>query len=201
MTGRDDVTGQLVRYLSHPQVVIDPATPVPDWSLSETGRARVAALARSGALAGTRHVISSAERKAVETATPLAEALGCRLEVRDGMGENDRSATGFLPPEDFEAVANAFFAHPEQSVRGWETARAAQERIVAEVRDCLSRCTAGDVLLVGHGAVGTLLYCHLAGEPISRAFDQWPGGGCTFAFRAPEGRPDGRWQPLEHLIG
>ena len=26
-----------VRYLTHPQVLIDPATPIPDWSLSAAG--------------------------------------------------------------------------------------------------------------------------------------------------------------------
>ena len=30
----------IARYLSHPQVRIDPAVPVPRWSLSERGRAR-----------------------------------------------------------------------------------------------------------------------------------------------------------------
>lgn len=37
--------------------------------------------------------------------------------------ENDRSSTGFLPPEEFEVVADAFFAQPGVSVRGWETAQ------------------------------------------------------------------------------
>ena len=60
---------QIVRYLSHPQVTIDPQLAVPLWSLNKTGRERVALLARSGALAGTRHVICSGETKAVETAT------------------------------------------------------------------------------------------------------------------------------------
>lgn len=31
------------------------------------------------------------------------------------MHENDRSATGFLPPPEFEAVANQFFANPHKA--------------------------------------------------------------------------------------
>lgn len=192
---------QLVRYLSHPQVDIDPAKPIPDWSLSAKGAQRVAALAASGALEGTRHVISSAETKAIETAEPLAKAFGCRLEIREAMHENDRSATGFLPPQEFEQVADAFFAHPSESIRGWETAAAAQQRIVGEMQECLKTCPDGDVLIVGHGGVGTLLYCFLSERPISRDFDQGPGGGgCFFAFSTPNGRPDGPWRPLEQLI-
>ena len=192
---------QTIRYLTHPQVLIEPQKPVPDWSLNGLGKARVAALAASGALSGTRHVISSAEVKAVETATPLADALRCCLTIRPRMHENDRSATGFLPLKEFEQVAEQFFAHPDDSVRGWETATAAQERIVAEVRDCLHLCTSGNVLFVGHGGVGTLLFCALSGVAISRKHDQGAGGGgCYFTFTGPWGKPDAGWQPLENMI-
>ena len=192
---------QIVRYLSHPQVLIDPAKPIPTWSLSEVGAKRVAVLAASGALSGTEHVISSTEIKAIETAAPLAEALGCRLVVREAMHENDRSATGFLPPDEFESVADQFFAHPSERVRGWETAKDAQERIVREVQDCLETCSLGDVLIVGHGGVGTLLFCYLSGVQISRRFDQGAGGGgCYFEFLAPSGKPPAGWKPLENLI-
>ena len=163
---------QIVRYLSHPQVTIDPQLAVPLWSLNKTGRERVALLARSGALAGTRHVICSGETKAVETATPLANALGCNLVVREAMHENDRSSTGYLPREEFESVADQFFARPDESARGWETAICAQTRIVSEVRDCLRHCDDSDVLLVDRGGVGTLFFCNLSNVPISRTFDK-----------------------------
>ncbi len=190
-----------VRYLSHPQVLIDPATPIPRWSLNEHGKRRVDALAQSGALIGTKLIVSSAETKAIETASPLAEALGCHLEIREKMHENDRSSTGFLRPDEFETVADQFFAYPDQSVRGWETAQSAQTRIVMEVRGCLHEHSDGDVLFVGHGGVGTLLFCHLSGCPISRKYDQGPGGGgCFFEFSSMHSKPKSLWQPLENLI-
>lgn len=191
---------RVVRYLSHPQVVIDPQKAISDWSLSDVGKSRVTALAGSGALVGTRVVISSAETKAIATAHPLAEALGCGLIICDTMHENDRSATGYLPPEEFEAVADQFFAHPDQSVRGWETAIAAQARIVSEVDECLRFHPDGDVLIVGHGCVGTLLWCYLSGLPISRDHDQGAGsGGCYFEFDSLQGTPKSGWQPMENL--
>lgn len=190
-----------VRYLSHPQVTIDPDRDVMSWSLNDIGRRRVARLARSNLLGGTTVVISSAEQKALETARPLADALGCAFEVRERMHENDRSATGFLPPEVFERTADRFFAEPDASVRGWETARSAQRRIVGEVETCLRAFPGGDVLFVGHGGVGTLLYCHLAGCPISRDHDQGPGGGGCY-IEYPSERPEtvSRWRPMEALI-
>ena len=190
------------RYLSHPQVAIKPEQPVADWSLNAQGKQRVAALADRKVLLGTRVIISSAETKAIETARPLAKALDCPLEVRPLMHENDRSATGFLSPDEFEAVADQFFASPDQSVRGWETARAAQARIVDEVMACLQAHEDGDVLFVGHGGVGTLLFCHLSGLPISREFDQGPGGGgCYFEFGPPDLRPRHGWRPMESMGG
>lgn len=192
---------QKIRYLTHPQVLIDPAKEIHDWSLNDAGLARINMLAASDALAGTTTVISSAETKALETAQPLAEALGCPLGVRVQMHENDRSATGFLPQDEFEAVADQFFAMPDTSVRGWETARAAQARIVREVGDSLRDLRDGDVLFVGHGGVGTLLYCHLKGLPISREYDQGPGGGYYFECPLRSSAEVSVWQPLEALTG
>lgn len=187
-----------VVYLSHPQVIVDAAKPVERWSLNPTGQARVAALAASGRLVGTAWIVSSAETKAIETADPLARALGLTPIIRAAMHENDRSATGFLPPAEFETVADAFFANPETSVRGWETAAEAQRRICGEVRACLSDFPEGDGLIVGHGAVGTLLYCALAGLPISRRYDQPAGGGNWFAFTG-WSAPLAPWAPMETL--
>ena len=55
MTGR-----ATIRYLSHPQVTVDPDADVRRWSLNAEGRARVARLAaRPGRLRGTALVVSS----------------------------------------------------------------------------------------------------------------------------------------------
>jgi broad specificity phosphatase PhoE len=187
----------LLRYLTHPQVRIDPSVPVPQWGLSEVGRGRVAGLVGSGVLTATKTVVSSAERKAVETAEPIAAALGVKLIVREAMHENDRSATGYLPPDEFEKMADAFFANPDASVRGWERATDAQKRIVRETLTVLASAPEGDVLLVGHGGVGTLLYCHFAGLPIDRRYDQPAGGGNVFAVERATGRARHGWLPMD----
>ena len=63
-------------------------------------------------------------------------------------------------------VADQFFAVPNESVRGWERAADAQTRIVTEAMRVMRQAPDGDILMVGHGGVGTLLYCHLAGLEI-----------------------------------
>lgn len=190
----------IARYLTHPEVTIDPNIPVTDWGLNEVGHGRIRALIASNILNETTFVVSSGERKARDTAEPIALNLGATLTIAPGAHENDRSATGYLPLEEFEATADAFFEKPETSVRGWETAVAAQTRIVAEVNKALKTHTNGDILFVGHGAVGTLLYCHLARRPISRKLDQFAGGGCLFSFDVRTGTPLDHWRRIEDLL-
>lgn len=174
----------IARYLAHPQVDIDPNKAVPQWSLNEIGRARVAALAKQlGVLHSTTQVISSDENKALESAIPIANALGVTVEVCPKVHENDRSSTGFLMPSEFEHVADLFFSDPTESVKGWEKAIEAQRRIMLEVEECLAGHVTGDVLIVGHGGVGTLLFCGLRALRIDRKYDQGPGeGGFWFEF-------------------
>lgn len=172
-------------YVSHPEVAVDPATPVPDWGLSPAGRARAEALAASGWPGRPARLVASPERKAQETARLLAR--GAPFATHPAMGEIDRSATGYVPHARHEALADALFADPGASAAGWETARAAQARIARAYAGCAAAAEgpdAGDLVLVGHGGVGTLLWCHLTGRAIARGEDQ-PGGGHVWALALP----------------
>lgn len=186
-------------YLTHPQVHIDPAVPVPDWGLSSIGLARAQRAASASLFANLAQICSSAERKAVETAKAIAEPRNLPVSILPRTYENDRSATGFLPPDEFEAVANDFFAEPSISIRGWERAIDAQARILSEAAPLLKAAREGDVLMVGHGGVGTLLLCHLAGLEISRDHDQPAGGGNLFAYDPVSQKMICRWTPVEAL--
>lgn len=188
--------------LTHPEVAIDPAIPVPDWTLSETGFNRMRAVLDRPWIGSIRHIASSAERKARDAAGVVAAHLGLEVRVIPGLGENDRSATGFLPPAEFERVADAFFAQPELSVRGWERAVDAQARMLAAVEQALEappgNILPGDILIVAHGAVGALLLCHLMKRPIGRDADQpGQGGGNLFAFRRGNRELLCGWQRME----
>ncbi len=167
----------VVHFITHPEVIVDPAVPVPDWPLSEVGIGRMRLALGRPWLAGVRTIFSSAERKARDAAAILAEHLSLAPVVLEALGENDRSSTGYLPKVEFEALADQFFAHPEESVRGWERAIDAHRRIVAAVEYAIAAAPAdGDIAVVSHGGVGALLLCHLKGVPIGRNQDQ-PGEG------------------------
>lgn len=167
-------------FISHPEADVRPDVPVRHWGLSPSGRRRLAYLLDQPWVAGLTRVAASTERKAIETAQALAEPLQLTVHLDQQLGENDRSATGYLPPAEFETVANEFFARPDHSVRGWETAREAQRRIVGAVARAVDGAD-GDTAVVAHGGVGTLLLCALMDVPINRKHDQ-PGQGSYFCF-------------------
>ena len=174
-------------YVTHPQVTMDANVPVPLWGLSPRGRERALVFAARGVVPDDAMIFASRETKAMELADILAAPIGALVLSDHLMGENDRSATGFLPPELFEATADRFFAEPETSIDGWESAIDAQRRIVTTVRTALASMPAGKpAIFCGHGAVGTLLKCHVGRRPIDRREDQSRhadrGGGNCFSF-------------------
>ena len=191
-------------YLTHPQVRIDAAVPVPLWGLSPEGRARAEAFAGRGIVPVGTIVFSSRETKALELAELVAAAAGTPVLSDHAMGENDRSSTGFLPPALFETQADRFFSQPQQSADGWERAIDAQARIVSTVRTALASLPAEvPVIFCGHGAVGTLLKCRIGNRRISREEDQSRigvrGGGNGFLFDLAAKQLLTDWTPMEDI--
>jgi len=183
-------------FITHPEVVVDPDVPVPRWRLSDAGVARMRAFVATDVIANVTSVWASTETKAIEGAGILAARLGLGVSVDPSLGENDRSSTGFLPPSEFEQVADEFFARPSTSVRGWESALDAQMRVSRVVASIVAQHdSAGDLAIVAHGAVGTLMLCNLLGEPISRRRDQ-PFPGHYWTSSLPDLMVGCTWQPI-----
>jgi broad specificity phosphatase PhoE len=164
---------RIVYFITHPNVLISRDVPVPHWPLSEQGLRRMRDALLQPWIKSITSIYCSSEQKAIDGAQILATHLSQGAQQLHGLGENDRSSTGFLPPAVFEEAANRFFARPGESVSGWETAVNAQKRIT-NVVDSIVRTdrTTGAIAIVSHGAVGALLFCRLCGCEISRKWDQ-----------------------------
>lgn len=178
-----------VYFITHPDVVKSADVPVPRWPLSARGRERMTAMLARPWVSGTGAVYCSDEQKATDGAEILAAHLGLTYNVVPELGEVDRSSTGYLSEEEHAVAARLLFERPDESVRGWETARHAQERIIravdAVIESVESGSGIGDIAIVAHGGVGTLYLCQLKGAPISMTEAQ-PGrdGGYYFRFNA-----------------
>ncbi|HZH52751.1 MAG TPA: histidine phosphatase family protein [Microvirga sp.] len=169
----------LLIFLTHPEVVIDPAVPVPEWPLDAVGRRRAERFAEMLVGRNVTAVYASTERKAMDGAAIVAERLGLPYGTDEELGENDRSATGYIAPPEFWEVVGEFFARPHESIRGWERAVDAQARIVRAVNRVNRDGSSGDVVVVSHGGVGRLLTAHLQKVAIGQeSRPQHPGGGC-----------------------
>lgn len=184
-------------FVTHPDVVIDPAVPVPQWPLSDLGRTRMAAFAWKLSDERLAAVWTSEERKALDGGEILSARLGIPHRVDAGLGENDRSSTGYLEAEAFWPVVQAFFARPDESVQGWETARHAQDRIVAAVRRAAD-AQEGDIAIVSHGGVARLLTARLQGVAIGQEDrPRNPNGGCFIVFDTASPGPPSAWADIE----
>ena len=188
-----------VYFVTHPDVVIDPATPVPQWPHSDRGRSRMRRFLGQAWMPHVAALYCSTEQKAIDGAAILADALGMSFHPVAALGENDRSATGYLPQREFEATVDAFFARLTECVRGWERALDAQARIIEAVEQIVSLAPGtGSIVAVSHGGVGALLLCHLKGVPISRTEEQ-PGaaGGNYFLFQMPTSTLVHTWKAID----
>ena len=197
--GGGDIPRRTVYLITHPDVVIDPTVAVPRWPLSTRGIERMRAFVANPLVSRIGSVYCSTEQKAIDAAALLAAHCGIDYRMVAELGENDRSSTGYLPGAEFQATADLFFAQPERSVRGWETAAAAQRRIAGAIASILERdACAGDVAIVSHGGVGTLYLCHLKRRSISREEEQpGTGGGNYYAFDARTQSLLHGWKPID----
>src|SRR5262245_5520992 len=109
-----------IYFITHPDVVIDPSIPVPQWPLSERGRSRMRRLLRRDWITRIEAIYCSTEQKAVDGAAILSETTGIPFQQVTALGENDRSATGYLSNAEFASTVEAFFAQASESIRGWE---------------------------------------------------------------------------------
>ncbi|MFK7801077.1 MAG: histidine phosphatase family protein [Anaerolineae bacterium] len=189
-----------VYVITHPDVVIDPNVPVPNWPLSVKGRQRMENLLDEPWLKTITAVYSSDERKALDGAMILADQLGLTVIQQAGLEEVDRSSTGYLPVEQHDFNAELLFKHPADSVDGWETAEHAQKRMVAAVDQLIQADqTAGSLVIVTHGAVGSFLMSHLRKASITIADSpNVSGGGGIFSFDSETKTVLSDWQNIDN---
>lgn len=190
---------RLVYFITHPDVVIDPEIPVPRWPLSERGRERMKTLLVKPWINSLGSIYCSTEQKALDGAAILAEHLDLGYERMQGLDEIDRSSTGYLPHAEHAATAAKFFADPERSIRGWETACNAQQRIIEAVEGLIEKDSGSKhIAMVSHGAVGVLYLCRLKQCPISAA--EGPAGangGSYYCFEATSKALVYSWQLID----
>ncbi|MFW6039141.1 MAG: histidine phosphatase family protein [bacterium] len=151
----------LVKH-SMPELQAD--RPAAQWRLSEDGRHRCLALARHLAAHAPVAIVASREPKAAETAMILAKHLNRPCVLADDLHEHERTNVPLMKPAEFQASVAAMLAEPDELVLGLETARQAQQRFARAVNRVLDAHPEGNIVIVAHGTVISLLLALRSGQ-------------------------------------
>lgn len=127
-----------------------------DPGLTDRGREQSRRLAAWLAAEGVDRVVSSPLRRAVETAAPLAAAIGVDVELEDELCEYDRAADSYIPVEEMRAAKDErWLAMVEGRWEdfGGENPAQFRTRIVPCLDRIIESSAGGRVAAVCHGGV------------------------------------------------
>jgi broad specificity phosphatase PhoE len=128
-----------------------------DPTLTALGRKQSAALATWLADEPIDHVVSSPLRRAVETARPLAIALGLDVEVLDGLAEWDRESDSYIPVEELRETKDErwqlMVEERWEEMEGGVDPNAFRAAVMAAAEDVISRFPSRSVVAICHGGV------------------------------------------------
>jgi len=171
----------VVYFITHPDVVVDPAVPAPEWRLSPRGRTRMTSFCDLPFVRSITGVYASNERKAMDGGEILAARNGLTVQVRPALHENDRSATGCHLRNSARRRMRSSLARTKAFGAGKGRRTPRRGSSPAQQASHATKRPAGTSASSSHGGVATLLLCHLLRQPISRTLEQ-PGttGGNYF---------------------
>lgn len=145
--------------ITHAHTQVDPVQNAVNWQLSPAGVVQAEALADRPFWASIDRIIVSSEHKTYLTVAPLLVRHNLPVVVDSRFDEVQRP--GWV--EEYGERVRAFFAAPEQSIGGWESAAHALRRFVTGVAEQAPPANDEQVALVSHGLVLSLYRAHLLG--------------------------------------
>jgi broad specificity phosphatase PhoE len=146
-------------------------------------------------------VFSSPLRRAVTTAKPLCEAVGIRMQLKEGLREIAYGQWEGKTPEEVNRkfhdtyvrwLADPGWNAPTGGERGIDIAR----RSSLVIEEIEQTCSAGNVLVVSHKATIRIMLCSLIGIDVGRFRDRinMPVASVSIVEMAVHG-------PLLHMLG
>lgn len=150
-----------------------------DIDLTDDGVAQSKRLAEWASSQSFQALVSSPVRRAVETATPVAEATGLPMTVVEDLREVDfgvaegRTAHELwgLDPGMLDRFRTDPVAHP---FPGAEAPDSAADRAATALRSVAAAAAGGSALVVAHNTVLRLAMCRLLGLPVAQYRQLFP---------------------------
>lgn len=163
-------SNQYLILIRHSRSQPIPGVDAQRWPLAAEGQERAAALAPRLAPYRPGVIFSSYERKAVQTAQIMAEALHIPYVLWPGLHEHVRTAVPYFDRATFLDLMHEFFARPDELIFGGETANEARARFEHALDDLLGSYPRRTIAAVSHGTVLSLFLAPLARR---QPFDLW----------------------------
>ncbi|MFO7837452.1 MAG: histidine phosphatase family protein [Candidatus Thorarchaeota archaeon] len=158
-------------FLRHSESELDFSIPASQWGLSRRGRRQAKELALSGSFDDVEYVITSEEKKALQTATPIAERNSLTIYEMSEFNELNRDVATPVTIAEYEAAVKRALEHPHQNIHGWERASKALKRFTRGVH--ITKSGDGErILVVSHGIVLTLYFGLLTNE-MDNLYKRW----------------------------
>jgi broad specificity phosphatase PhoE len=153
----------------HAEPDIDPTLPASEWPLTARGVASTRRLAATLSDFGPTVIVSSPERKAVETANLIAESLEIAVAVDARVSEHGAGPDAFINDyAEFRAMVQRHFEEASDVVFRQESSLEAGARFAACAGEL---CQADDIpVLVSHGRIMASWLAELSGTP---AWEIW----------------------------
>jgi broad specificity phosphatase PhoE len=172
-------------FIRHSQTRPEPGVAAREWQLTAEGRRRCVPLAAQLAAFNLNLIVTSTERKAVETGQLAAHKLGVPRMSADGLHEHKRETAPYFPTiTEFQETIRALLTQPDERVFGEETGGQARDRFAKAVEGVLQSNSRQNIGIVTHGTVLSLFVSPLTGEEIF-TFWQSLGMPAIVAFSHP----------------
>ncbi len=139
--------------IKHAKPQVEEDVPSHEWELSPEGRQSCKPLANFVAKHEPRAVVTSDEPKAIETGSIVAQSLGIKTRIGEGLHEHDRTNVPMMQSREFISTMALFFKERRRLVLGRETAEKALGRFEEAVERVLDEELDGNVAIVTHGTV------------------------------------------------
>lgn len=173
--------GSGIILLKHAYPTLIENVPPREWKLGDEGRQQSAKVVSHFRNQGIKHILSSLEPKALETATIIGNGFGLKSLPVDGLHEFDIPARPIMTKEQHVEANRRIFDFPDEPTLGSESAKNARNRFATALTAGLRNIPSDDtVLVVSHGTVISLF---VGNGDFEKSFSIWRRLACMSYVR------------------
>ncbi|PIW37318.1 MAG: hypothetical protein COW24_00875, partial [Candidatus Kerfeldbacteria bacterium CG15_BIG_FIL_POST_REV_8_21_14_020_45_12] len=151
----------LIYFVTHPRSEVTPSVPMNKWQLSDQGLIEARRLLDLPWWQDVQELYSSPEPKALTVAQMVEVKYNLDVSIEECLRELDRKGDSVLEYDDFIAASKQVYTTPSESVRGWETAYDAADRIFRCITSSVKKSPDTVFAIISHPMIGGLFHSHI----------------------------------------